>query len=74
MTALADIKGAVDSHTFDPKRLNLLGRHPRLVLMVGHSAIKGIAAETDDHKLPREISGVPVERTDLIAGWDLVER
>lgn len=71
MTALADIRKGIAQVQLERQTapLPFMGRHPPMKVLLGESAYRAVVAEVTDCQLPREIDGVPVERTNFFPGY-----
>ena len=74
LTALGDIRAAIERRRAERKAVPLIGRRKTMRVEVGYSAEQAIVAETSDQRLPGEIDGLPVVRTSEFPGWAVVER
>lgn len=74
MTALMDIKTAIDRKRAERKACPLIGRQRNLVVEVGDSAAMSLIAENPFRCVPSSIEDVPVVRTDEFRGWAVIER
>jgi hypothetical protein len=72
MTALADIRAAIDRRRAERRAVPLIGRRKVMVCEIGDVAAQAVFAELGHH--PNAIEDVPLVRTTAHRGWAIEER